>query len=218
MVRTLITLFCLFASVQSFAGEVMIKVGVNNSWFATEDGSSEIMPAFGIGVQFPLDESQKVKLGFDALYVEQKMILKDKSWQAHAPFIDECGATFGDLHLHYHYLKIPIYLQTIVYQKRNFFSTINAGASINFTLKSSSRGKNRRYEEGYCNYDYRRIESDRQPKYPVELVLGSELGYKAIGLEILYSYTFGKTEFLYGLEIQDHIHSIRTSLILHFNK
>lgn len=137
------------------------------------------MPAFGFGVQLPIDESDKINWAINALYVEQKMILKDKSWQAHAPFIDECGATFGDLSLHYHYLKIPLYLRATLYQEQDFFATINAGASVNFTLKSSSRGKNRQYKDGYCDYDYQRIESDRQPKYPIELVFGSKVGYRA---------------------------------------
>ena len=49
MIRTLITLFCLFISVPSFAVGVMIKAGANNSWFAAEGGSSEFKPALGIG-------------------------------------------------------------------------------------------------------------------------------------------------------------------------
>ena len=212
MLNKLIILINLIPFSHVFAADMLIKAGINNSWFASEGGKSEAKPAVGIGVQFPLDESNRIKLGIDAVYVGQKMILKDKSWQANSPSVDECGTTFGDLYLHYHYLKIPVFLNSIVYQTEKLAANISVGISFNLTLASSSHGGNRRFEQDYCDYDYQRVSSDTHPGYPTEFVIGTGFFNKTIGLTLCYSYTLGKTDFLYGLKIQDNIHSFRIML------
>ena len=218
MLKKLIVLISIFTSAQVFAVDVLVKAGANNSWFANEGGTSETMPAYGIGVQFPLDETHKASWCIDVLYVGQKMVLKDRSWPASSPMFDECRATIGDLYLHYHYLKLPVYLNRVVYQSRNISTSLNFGLSINLTLESSSGAGNRRHKDGFCDYDYDRVESDVQPRYPIEFIIGTGFFYKKVGLDVLYSYTLGKTEFLYSLTIQDNVHSIRMMLSWHLKK
>ena len=212
MLKRSIILISLFTLSHAFAADVLIKAGANNSWFANEGGTSVIKPAAGIGVRFSFDESQEIKLGVDVLYVGQKMILKGKSWKENTTPGVECEVTIGDLYLHYHYFKVPIYLDAVVYQTQNITATFNVGLSINLTLASSSDGENYRFVEDYCDYDYKRVNFERQPKYPSELIVGAGIAYKKIGLDLHYSSTLGKTEFLNGLSIQDNIHSFRIML------
>jgi hypothetical protein len=207
MFKNLIILITLFMCAQLFAADVLLKAGANNSWFANEGGTSETKPAVGIGVQFPLNNSQKLKLGVDALYVGQKMNLENKSWQGD-PFRD-CGATIGSLHLHYLYFKLPINLTVNMYKLHHFNYYLSIGISVNFTLKSKSSSEGYHYEDEWCDFDYPAFYSDRQPHYPSEFVIGTGVRYRTFGIELLYNYSIGKTEFLYGLKIQDHIHSIR---------
>jgi len=216
--KQFVLLFLIFAFKPTLSADFLLKAGANYSWFATEGGTSETMPAYGIGFQFPLDESHKASWCVDVLYVGQKMILKDKSWPANSPMFDECRATIGDLYLHYHYLKLPVYLNRVVYQSRKISASLNAGLSINLTLESNSGVGNRRHKDGFCDYDYERVESDVQPRYPAEFIIGTGFYYKNIGLDVLYSYTLGKTKFLYGLKIQDNIHSIRMMLSWNLKK
>ena len=211
--KQLILLFFILAFKPTLSADFLLKAGANYSWFATEGGTSETMPAYGFGVQFPLDDSRLVKFGIDVIYVGQKMILKDKSWLEDTMPDVECEATLGDLYLHYHYLKLPVYLSAAVYQTQNISANFDVGLCINLTLASSSYGDNYRFEEDYCDYDYQRVSFERQPKYPCEFIFSTGIACKTIGLNLLYSYTLGKTEFLNGLTIQDHIHSFRMMLI-----
>ena len=217
MTRTLITLFCLFASVQSFAANVMMKVGVNNSWFASEGGENEKKPVYGFGILFTINDSSRTKIGIDILYVQQKMILNDISWQAHSPLVpNTCGAKIGDFHLHYHYLKMPVYFRTSLVQHQGISAHLKYGLSLNWTLDSTSKAKRSEYFPDMCAYDYKRVEMDRQPRYPIELVLGGSFGYKVIEIEAIYTLTLSKTEFMSVLDIQDRIHSIQIMMNLHF--
>ena len=137
------------------------------------------------------------------------MILKDKSWPANVDLYGECEAMIGDLYLHYHYLKLPVYLNAVIYRSRNIFANLGVGLSINLTLKSTSNGEDFRTKYDFCDYDYQRVEAERNPRYPAEIIVGTSFFYKNVGLDLLYSYTLGKTEFLYGLSIHDKIHSIQ---------
>jgi|GEM_PF-3753898 len=212
MTRTLVTLCCLFMALQTFAADVLIKAGGNYSWFDTEGGSSDIMPAFGVSVQFPLDESQKIYLGIDAIYVGQKMILKDKSWPSSLFPIDKCKLTSGNLYIDYRYIKFPLYFSTTVFYKNKLSLAMEMGLSYAFSLGSKSDADYFDHDGGNCEHDYERVTADSDPAYPTEIMIGPEICYKRLGLCLIYSYTLSKTDRLIGLKIQDHIHSIRLML------
>ena len=214
--KQLILLFFILAFKPTLSADFLLKAGANYSWFATEGGTSETMPAYGFGVQFPLDDSRLVKFGIDAMYVGQKMILKGKTWQANS--FEECGATSGELYLEYYYLKLPVYLTATAYHSRYMAFNLQIGVCINLTLASKSDAANRRYKDDFCDYDYERVESDVKPGYPAEFIIGTGFYYKYWGLDLLYSYTLGKTEFLYGLNIQDSVHSLRMTLCWYMKK
>ncbi len=211
MFKNLIVLITLFMCAQLFSADVLLKAGANNSWFANEGGISETKPAFGIGVHFPLNKSNKIKLGVDALYVGQKLNLEDKSWQAD-PFRD-CGATFGDLFFHYHYFKLPIYISTSMYQSRNISIHPSIGLGINLLLVSRSSGGNRHYEEYICDFDYSQSMAGDKPLLTKNVLIGFDCIYKSIGLSFFYSYSLNKTKHMYSLKIQDYVHSMRMMLI-----
>ena len=74
MLKKLIVLIIALTTTQAYSADLVQKIGINKSWFANEGGTSKAMPAFGIGVHFPLDDKQVVKICVDAMYVGQKMV------------------------------------------------------------------------------------------------------------------------------------------------
>lgn len=216
MLKRLLILISIFAWSQLFAADVLLKIGANNSWFANEGGTSETTPAIGVGVQFPIHKSQNIKLGADAMYVGQKMNLLNKSWPD-GPSSDH-GATIGDLYLYYHYLKMPLYIGTILYRSNDILVNCSIGVGMSLLITSSSDGGNYRYEVNHYDYDYRRTSERDQPRFQREIIAGVGFVYKSLGLDALYSYTFDKTKYLRGLTIRDNILSFRLMLTWRINK
>ena len=217
MLKKAVFLTSILAVTQIFAADVLIKAGANNSWFATEGGTSETKPAVGIGMQFPLDESKVIKLGVDVLYVGQKMILKDRTIPGSLVSDNDCDVYSCDLHLNYHYLNVPVYLNSIVFQRSNTTVIFTCGIGLKYVIGNDSATKNYSFNLETCNYDYERVWTDGHPSHPIEMMVGGGFSYKYLGIELLYHYTIGKTESLYGLKIQDHIHSIRLMLFWRFH-
>ena len=218
MLKKLIILTSVFTITQVFAVDVLIKAGANNSWFANEGGTSETKPAAGIGVQFPLDEARKVKLGVDVLYVAENMILEDRSLPYSTFSFKDCEVYTSDLHLYYHYLQLPVYLNLVVFQQHNLMAAFTFGLGLKFNIGSDSSTENYNFDIERCDYDYERVMTDGLPWHPAEVIIGASIAYKSLGTELVYHYTLGKTESLYGLKIQDHIHSIRLMIVWRLNK
>ena len=215
MTRTLITLFCLFSSLQSFAADVVMKIGVNNSWFATEGGNSEIMPAFGFGVQLPLDSSQRIKLGFDAFFVEQKMVLINKTRPKNQFSVDECEVLSSDLYIHYDYIHFPVYLNSTLLETTKLGFNFMFGVGLKLKVKNSSDAKNYNFINT-CRYDYDRS-TNGDTDMLTEAISGIGIRYKKMGSELVYHHTLSKTKSLYGFKIKDHIQSIKWIISIYLN-
>ncbi len=209
MFKNLVILLTLFMGAQLFAADVLLKAGANNSWFANEGGTSETKPAVGIGVHFPGDDSYKTKFGIDVLYVGQKLVLKDITWPSSFDPIDDCDITSGNMYIHYHYLKLPLYFDSILFHKNSLSIVMNIGLIYSFTLGSSSDADYFQNDIYDCEYDYELINSDVDPAYPIEAMIGTGFNYKRVGFNLIYTYTLSKTKWLVGLKIRDQIHSIR---------
>ena len=217
MLKKAVFLTSILAVTQIFAADVLIKAGANKSWFATEGGTSEAKPAVGIGVQFPLNEAKNIKLGIDITFVDEIMILRDRSRPYSVFTVDNCEVYSSDLLLHYQYIHIPIYFNSVIFQHHNFMVALIGGLGIKLVTGNNSSAKNYNFDIETCEYDYERVWTDAPPFHPPEAIIGTEFSYKSYGVELIFHYTLSKTKSLYGLKIQDHIHSIRLMLFWRFH-
>ncbi len=215
--KQLFVLIVILAFRPTLSTDLLLKAGTNYSWFANEGGTSEAKPAVGIGVQFPLDESQVIKLGVDVLYVGQKLILKDKSWPASSFPVDDCDLRSGNLYIYYNYLRLPLYINSTLFHKDNYSIEMDIGVDFSLSLGSKSDADYFEYDGNDCEYDYERVSGDSDPAYPIDMMVGVGFRYREIGYNLIYAYTLSKTKWLIGLKIQDQIHSIRMQLTWNFS-
>lgn len=218
MLKKAAFLISIFVVTQIFAADVLIKAGANNSWFSKESETSETKMAYGVGLQFPTDESQKILIGVDALYVEEKMTLLNKIVPKNMAPIDECDNYSLDIILHYQYFHVPIYLNAVVFQRENFKASFLLGFGLKLRVGNSSYSENYRFDLETCDTDYRRTGRERDPMHPTEIIIGSGISYKRFGAELMYQHTLKKTESLAFVTIQDHIESIRLMLTWRLKK